>query len=105
MFEEFVQQRFIEGKLSVWARMTRRKINAFKSENASVEFKIWDKLVQIKEERSLLQHFIVISNSSKDFDLKDCIGEYEFGGICFLMMAAFFCLLIKHQSSTIRRRW
>ena len=101
MFEEFVQQRLIEGKLSVWARMTRRKINTFKSESASVEIKIGDKLVKMKEERSLLQRFIVISRSRKDLDLKDCIGEYEFGVIPRSLFSADGCLLLPYDKASI----
>ena len=63
MFEDFVKERLTEGKLSVWDKMTKKKLKTFKSANATTDIKIGDKMVKIKEERGLLQRFIVISRS------------------------------------------
>ena len=59
--------------------MTKKKLNTFKTSNATVEINAGGKLVKIKEERGLLQRLIVISRSRPQLDLKECIGTYEFG--------------------------
>ena len=74
MFEGFVNERLTEGKLSVWDKMSKKKLKTFKSANAMAKIRIGDKLVKIKEERGLLQRFIVISRSRPELDLKECIG-------------------------------
>ena len=79
MFEDFVTERLTEGKLSVWDKMTKKKLGTFKSANATTEIRMGDKVVKIKEERGLLQRFIVISRSRPELNLKECIGTYEFG--------------------------
>ena len=79
MFEDFVTERLTEGKLSVWEKMTKRKLGTYKSANASTEIRVGDNVVKIKEKRGLLQRFIVISRSRPKHDLKECIGTYEFG--------------------------
>ena len=71
MFEGFVNERLTEGKLSVWDKMSKTKLKTLKSANAMAEIRIGDQLVKIKEERGLLQRFIVISRSRPELDLKE----------------------------------
>ena len=61
MFKDFVTERLTEEKLSVWEKMTKRKLGTYKSANASTEIRVGDNMVKIKEERGLLQCFIIIS--------------------------------------------
>ena len=74
MFEAFVTERLTEGKLFVWDKMTKKKLGTFKSANAMTEIRMGDKVVKIKEERGLLQRFIVISRSRPELNLEECIG-------------------------------
>ena len=100
-FEEFVNQRLTEGKLSVWGRMTKNKVKTFKSESATAEIKIGNQLIKIKEERNLLQRFIVISRSRPDLDLKVCIGEYEFGVVPRSLFSADGSLLLPYDKASM----
>ena len=70
MFEDFVNERLIEGKHSVWEKMTKRKLGTYKSSNASTEIRVGDNMVKIKEECGLLQHIIIISRSRPELNLK-----------------------------------
>ena len=101
MFEAFVQERLIEGKLSVWDKMSKRKLQTFKSSNASAELKLGDKVIKIKEERGLLQRLIVITRSRPDLDLKDCIGTFEFGVIPRSLFASDGSLLLANDKASI----
>ena len=51
----------------------------YNTSNANIEINAGGKLVYVKEERGLLQRLIVFSRSRPQFDLKECIGTYEFG--------------------------
>jgi len=48
MFEDFVTERLTEGKLSVWEKMTKRKLGTYKSANASTEIRVGDNVVSRK---------------------------------------------------------
>ena len=93
MFQDFVTERLTKGKLSVWDKMSKRKLQTYKSGNASTENRVEDKLVKIKEERGLLQRFIIISRSRPELDLKEYIGTYEFGVVHdpYLLQMSLFC--------------
>ena len=80
MFEDFVIDCLTERKLTVWNKISKKKPRTFKSVNALSEIRIRDKLVKIKEERGLLQSFIVISRSRPELDLKECIVTYDWCG-------------------------
>jgi len=45
MFEDFVTERLREEKLSVWEKMTKRKLGTYKSANASTEIRVGDNVV------------------------------------------------------------
>ena len=79
MFKDFVTECMRERKLSVWEKITKRKLGTYRSANASTEIRVGDNMVKIKEEQGLLQCFIFISQSRPELNLKECIGTDEFG--------------------------
>ena len=81
--------------------MSKKKLKTFKSANAMAEIRIGDKLVKIKEEWGLLQHFIVISRSRPELDLKECIGTYEFGVVPRSLFASDGSLLLAYDKASI----
>lgn len=81
MLKQFAFDRLTEGKLGVWDKMQKQKLQTFKSTSATAEMRMGDKLIKVKEELGLLQRLIVISRSRPELDLKECIGAYEFGVI------------------------
>ena len=101
MFEVFVTERLTEGKLSVWDKITKKKLGTYKTANASTEIKVGDSIIKIKEERGLLQRFIVISRSRPELDLKECIGTYEFGVIPRSLFASDGSLLLAYDKASI----
>ena len=56
---------------------------------------------QTKEERGLLQWFIVISRSRTDLGLKKCIGTFEFGLVPRTLFASDGSLLLAYDKATI----
>ena len=76
MFVEFATERLTVGRLCAWDKMTKKKLKTFKTSNATVEISAGGKLVNIKEERDLLQRLIVFSRRRLQLDMKECIGTY-----------------------------
>ena len=37
------------------------------------------RIISFKEEQNLLQRFLIIARSSKELNLEECIGDFEFG--------------------------
>ena len=60
---EFTTKHLTEGWLCVWGKMTKKKLKTFRISNAMLEMNACRKLVNIKEERVLLERLIVISRS------------------------------------------
>jgi len=58
-------------------------------------------LVKIKEERGLLQRFIVISRSQPELDLKECIKTYEFGVLPQSLFASDESLLLVYDKASM----
>lgn len=94
-------ERLKEGKLSVGDKMSKRKLRTYKSANASTKVRVGDNVVKIKEERGLLQRFIVISRSRPELDLKECIGTYEFGVLPRSLFASDGSLLLAYDKASI----
>lgn len=101
MFEVFVTECLTEGKLSVWDKITKMKLGTYKTANASTKIKVGDSMVKIKEERGLLQRFIVISRSRPELDLKECIETYEFGVVPRSLFASDGSLLLAYDKASI----
>ena len=60
--------------------MKMKKLKTFQNHNTFV-VKNGDKITKLKEERGLLQRFVIAARSRPNLDLKECIGTYEFGVI------------------------
>ena len=101
MFQQFVADRIVDGKLSVWDKMTKAKLQTFKSSNASAELRSGDKLMKVKEERGLLQRFVVISRRRPELDLKSCISSYELGVVPRSLFASNGSLLLACDKAKI----
>ena len=60
VYEQFVDNR-IKGSTPLWEKMKKRNLKTFQVQSKVVWYKLNDKIVKIKEERSLITRFLVIS--------------------------------------------
>ena len=81
--------------------MSRRKLCTCAHMNTSVEANNGDKIIKLKEERCLLQRFVIAARCRPDLDLKDCIGNYEFGVIPRSLFQSDGSLLLPHDKSKV----
>ena len=77
LFEQFAKR--LDGNDSVWDLLKKAKISSFMGANKTINVTTEKgKLIVLKEERNLLQRFIIIARSRTKLNLVECIGEFEF---------------------------
>ena len=69
--------------------------------SAMIEMNAGGKFVQIKEERGLMEILIVIPRSRPQFDLKECIGTYEFGVVLRSLFASDVTVFLAYDKAKI----
>ena len=58
--------------------MKKRKLKTFRDQAKVTKSKIGDKIIQLKEERTLLSRFLLSARKRPELDLEESIGSYEF---------------------------
>ncbi len=76
-YNEFVKQKF-NGSLSIWAPMKKVQLKSFKATKISIKTKVGPKVVQLKEEKTLLARFLIAACKRPELDLEHCLGNFEF---------------------------
>ena len=77
MYRSFVDDR-IKGEVSIWSPMKKRNLKTFRTQGKTIKTKIGEKVVQLKEERTLLSRFLITARKRPELDLEESIGNYEF---------------------------
>ena len=77
MCKKFKDERIYSEKC-VQDKMPQRKLLAFKSTAKTIKTILEGKLITMKEDRSLMQHILFISQIRHEIDLSMYIGKYEF---------------------------
>ena len=68
MYEQFVENR-IKVSTPLWEKMKKQNLKTFQAQSKVVCCKLNDKIVKIKEERSLITRFVIISRQRKELIL------------------------------------
>ena len=84
--------------------MPKAKLKTFKSTCASQTVHQSNQEIKLREERGLLQRFIVAARSRPELNLKDYIGKYEFGVIPRPLFASDGSLLLPYDKSKVMHR-
>ena len=58
--------------------MKKRKLKTFRNQAKVTKSKIGDKIIQLKEERTLFSRFLLSARKLPELDLQESIGSYEF---------------------------
>ena len=67
--------------------MKKCKLQTFKSSGATIKTKIEGKLIELKEDKQLLQRVLTILQKRPEINLPKLIGENEFSNIPHLMFS------------------
>ena len=71
-FNTFVEGRIQSGKVNLWSPTKKRKLLTWKSNAKVVSTK--EKLVELKEDRSLFARMMMVCRSRPEIDLKETVG-------------------------------
>ena len=77
LYEDFFNDR-LTGPTSIWATMKLRKLKMFRSQDKTVKSKIPGKVIQLKEEKTLLSRFLITARKRPELDLEYSLGNFEF---------------------------
>ena len=76
-YKRFINERF-HGSTSVWAQLKKTKLKTFKSANKRIMKKVDNKVIELREEKTLLSRFLITARKRPELDLEHCLGNYEF---------------------------
>ena len=57
--------------------MKKRKLQTFKLQPKTIRSKVGDKVIQLKEEKTLLTRFLITARKRPENDLEYCLGNFE----------------------------
>ena len=77
LYQSFIDKRII-GSKSVWLPLKKCKLPTFKNQGKKITKIVEKKLVQLKEERTLLSRFLKTARKRPEIDIEESIGNYEF---------------------------
>ena len=68
----------MKGEASLCSTIKKRNLKTFRDVAKSIKKKEREKVVQLKEERTLLSRFLIAARKRTELDLEETIGNYEF---------------------------
>lgn len=88
LFGNFVKERIQSSKNSIWSPMKKSKLLTWKSTGKILRVTTKDKIVQLKEDRSLFVRMMMVCKARPEIDIKEAVGQYEFSIVPRSMFAA-----------------
>ena len=73
----FIEQR-LRGEKSVLEPMQKCNLKTFKSLNRVIKTKVQEKVIELKEEKTLILRYLIASPKRPDFDIQLLVGNFEF---------------------------
>ena len=89
------------SSISIWASLPKLKLGHFSSTNKTLSTKVGDKVVELKQTRSLMGRMAMICQSNRNFDLKDAISNYELQIVPQSLMSNTGELLPGHEGKSL----
>ena len=77
MYIEFINERF-KVDISVWSPLKKRNLKTFTPQGKTLKSKVEGKVIQLKEEKSLVSRFLLTSRKWPELDLEHWLGNFEF---------------------------
>ena len=77
LYKKFISER-LNGDGSVWSKLKKRKLATFRNQTKSINKKVGEKIINLKEEKTLLSRFLIAARKRPELDLKFSLGNFEF---------------------------
>ena len=81
LFDTFAKKRIQSGKVNIWSTMStvkKRKLCTWKSNAKEMNVSTKEKLIELRENRSLFARMTMVSRRCPEIDIKETIGLHEF---------------------------
>ena len=78
LFDMFVKERIQSEKVNLWSTMKKRKLCSWKTNAKKVKVSTKEKVIELREDRSLFAWMMMVCERRPDIDIKETIGLYEF---------------------------
>ena len=88
LFHTFVDDRLKSGKVNLWSRMKKQKLQTWKTNGKVIKVKAADKVLELKEDRSLFARLMMVCKSRPEVDIKEAVGVYGFSVVPKSLFAA-----------------
>ena len=76
IYQEFAQTRPQE-KESICSTITKRKLKTFEIQLKTMKKKVDSRVIQLREEKSLLSRFVITSRKRPELNLEHRLGNFE----------------------------
>ena len=80
-YAAFVIDRISSEEVNLWAHLKKVKLNTWTSARKAVRHRFDDKVVELKDDRSLFARLLIIARSRKEIKLREAVGKYEFSAV------------------------
>ena len=85
-YVDFVSER-LTGDKNMWDKMTKVKLKTWNSPAKVVQTKIADKVVELKENRSLFARMVIAARARPEIELQEAISKFEFSSVSRALFA------------------
>ena len=111
LYSKFLKER-ICGEVSIWSPLEKRNIGSFKSIAKRLTTKLEGKVIDMREDKTLLRRLFIVSQRREEIDLSSLVIKFEFSAVprsiftCDgkLMLCTNKSVLI-HEIEAIIREW
>lgn len=80
LYSNFLKER-IHGEMPIWSPLKKRNIGSFKSIEKRLTRKLEGKVIEMREDKSLLRRLLIVSQKRDDIDSSSLISKYEFSAV------------------------
>ena len=78
LFEDYLKERIQNKNINIWSPMKKKKLSTWKTTEKRVTVRKDQKVVELKEDRSLFARMLIVCQTRPDINLKEAIGKHEF---------------------------
>ena len=76
--QEICRGKIVRAEVNLWSPLKKLNLKTWKTAQKMVRHQLEDKIVELKEDRSLFARLLIVARSRPEINLQDAIGRYEF---------------------------
>ena len=101
LFDDFVTSRITTNTTNLWSPIKKCQLQTWKAAGKKVKLSLGQKVMELKEDRSLFARLLLVSKSRPEINLEDAVGRHELSVVPRSMFAADGEMLHCHTKSNL----